>query len=99
MTTYSSADVCTHAGITYQQLDYWTHTGRISGCGNPGSGYPREYTRDQLLAVGYAASLIEAGFTPDAALSLGQRLAGSPAEAVTLADGLIEVRIPVRRSA
>ena len=99
MTTHSSADVCAHTGISYRQLDYWTRTGRIRGVGNPGSGDAREYTGEQLLAVGYASSLIEAGFTADAALGLGQRLAGNPAGVVTLADGLIEVRIPVRRSA
>jgi DNA-binding transcriptional MerR regulator len=103
--SYSSADVCAHTGITYRQLDYWTRSGRISGTDNPGSGYHREYTGEQLLAVGYAASLIEAGFTPGAALTLGQALAAEPAEVISLADGVVEVRIPaelhrqVRRSA
>lgn len=49
MTTYSSAQVCQLAGVTYRQLDYWTRQGLI----HPtiparGSGSKRRWTWDDV---------------------------------------------------
>jgi len=51
--TYSSAEVCDLAGVTYRQLDYWTRIGLVepSVAVANGSGSRRCWTADDLARV------------------------------------------------
>jgi DNA-binding transcriptional MerR regulator len=49
VTTYSSAQVCKLAGVTYRQLDYWVRQGLIEPTvAARGSGSKRRWTWDDI---------------------------------------------------
>lgn len=68
--SFTVADVCAAAGITYRQLDHWTRCGRFPFATDslrPGSGHPREFTPADVAAVTFFAELVRAGLTHDTA--------------------------------
>lgn len=74
---FSSVNICSLAGISYRQLDYWTRTGYlrpISGGVTPGSGTTRWFAAVELDITVTAFSLINVGFNPQAALTYARQL-------------------------
>lgn len=56
--TLSSPEVCTRAGCTYRQLDYWVRHGAITPTvAANGSGSQRRFTETDLVAVRVATRL------------------------------------------
>lgn len=55
--TYSSAEVCTLAEVSYRQLDYWCRLGvtKPSAADAHGSGSRRAFTRQDVLVVAVLA--------------------------------------------
>lgn len=67
--TYSSAEVCQLAGVTYRQLDYWTRCGLVEPFVQAtGSGSRRRWSQVELLRVRRVrlASLLSSGTLSDA---------------------------------
>lgn len=63
--TYRSEKVCEAAGISYRQLDHWSHNGVLENY-SPGSGQVRNYSRDETLRVMIVAALVRFGMSPAA---------------------------------
>jgi len=66
----TSQEVCAAAGVTYRQLDHWARLGWLQP--EPrietGSGNNREWSDTEVQVVKAIARLLEAGFTPRAAM-------------------------------
>ena len=62
---YRAPAVCTLAGCTYRQLDYWTTTGIITASINPGtgSGTVRAYSYRDLVNVQIIVNLLATGIS------------------------------------
>lgn len=58
-TTYTSAEACNAAGISYRQLDYWTRSGYITpqGAAMPGSGARRRWTAQHVAVLAVLAQV------------------------------------------
>jgi len=56
-------ELCTEAGITYRQLDYWTRTNLLTPLDavEPGSGHLRRYAEDQVNRTRTLRLLLDAG--------------------------------------
>lgn len=66
-TSYSSAEVCRLARITYRQLDYWSTLGLLCHSGGIlGSGVPRSFSP---VEVRVAAAIGAAGVAPSSKLA------------------------------
>lgn len=57
--TFSSAEVCALADISYRQLDYWCRIGatKASATAARGSGSRRRFTRQDVLVIAVVAQL------------------------------------------
>lgn len=66
MEPLKSPDVVRRTGVTYRQLDAWTTAGLILPDGgecNPGSGYRRQWTEDEIRIIGRMVRLVHAGMS------------------------------------
>lgn len=90
---YTSSDVIRITGVTYRQLDYWCRTGRLGDRHKTdhGSGNERHFTAADVMLVAYTATLLQAGFALDAALSVAAQLVEQPSKRVELAAGMVVV--------
>lgn len=89
----NTVEVCKRAGITYRQADYWSRAGLIPGVTNlvdKGSGYPREWTYEQVEFVTVLAQLVRAGINVRVA---SEAITKRIAEGTALRD-LTEVALP-----
>lgn len=88
---FSSAQVVTQTGCTYRQLDYWVSRKFLTPevADSAGSGYVRLFAPITLNIVRLALDLIDAGFTPVAALGYATRLALNPRVAIIAKGGLV----------
>lgn len=78
---YTAPDVCTAAGITYRQLDFWIRGGLIHADNTdaPGQGYRRLFTSEELDVACHLADLTRAGMLPRHAAPIARQLArGQP---------------------
>jgi len=76
MTTHLTANQAVKAaGVTYRQLDYWT-TNRYVRChhANPGSGYGRKYTAQEVHILTLMAALVKQGMEPRTASRVARRI-------------------------
>lgn len=62
---YSGPQVCSIAGITYRQLDYWARTNLLTPSVTParGSGSKRRYSYGDLVEVKVIKRLLDAGIS------------------------------------
>lgn len=61
---FTGPEVCTLAGLTYRQFDYWTRTGLlvpIDGKATPGQGNYRCFTPAELGKARAIKALVDAG--------------------------------------
>jgi hypothetical protein len=65
----TSNDLCTHAGISYRQLDHWARKGYLGHAAQAhvGTGYTRDWTYTETAKVERMALLVKAGMGPAAA--------------------------------
>lgn len=91
----TSADLCTHAGITYRQLDHWARQGYLGERAqrNTGSGYERHWTGTEATKVRRMALLVRAGVGPAAAAVLADQNQHS------LTDGRLVLTVEFREAA
>lgn len=61
--TYGAPEVCSRAGVTYRQLDYWIRTSVVQIPNpTPGSGENREFTGDLIAELKLIRKLLGLGF-------------------------------------
>jgi DNA-binding transcriptional MerR regulator len=88
---YRAAIVCSAAGVTYRQLDYWTRTGLV-----PGVGSPPQYSRRQIVEAKLIKQLLNAGVSLQAVRATMSEIRDVPDDQLTnvylLSDGT-EVRV------
>jgi DNA-binding transcriptional MerR regulator len=71
--------LATTNSLSYRQLDYWTRRGYLrtrNPHGKRGSGYPHEYSDDELDVAVRMARLIDRGFTAKAAARIARQTPG-----------------------
>jgi hypothetical protein len=86
----SSAQVVTQTGCTYRQLDYWvSRKFLVPEVESTGSGSQRLFAPITLSIVRITLDLIDAGFTPVAALGYATRLAHDPRVQIVVAGGAV----------
>lgn len=67
--TFTSAEVCQLAGITYKQIHHWTVRGFLDPDqahdldGNSGSGYSRAWTEHEAIRAREMAAMVRAGIS------------------------------------
>lgn len=91
--TFTAAEACPLAGVTYRQLDFWTRADLlhpVDGEASPGSGHPRRYGETEVKVARMVRRLLEVGFTLRAAFEHGRASVEGRA-AVCLADGLVVI--------
>lgn len=61
----TAIELCTEAGITYRQLDYWTRTDLLTPLTEalPGSGHFRIYSETELARALALRDLLDAGIS------------------------------------
>lgn len=91
--TYSAGEVCTQAGVTYRQLDYWLRRELFDldpehDIRTPGSGMPRRFSLLEAQRVVMLARCIKAGLNYETAAKVVRRKEAEPLGAVVLGEDL-----------
>lgn len=87
---YSTTQVASITGCTFRQLDHWVNSKYLApDIQSTGSGSVRVFAPITLDVVRIALDLIDAGFTPKAALGYANRLALDPRVQIVVAGGAV----------
>lgn len=88
--SFSAAEVCARAGISYRNLDYWLRSNHVDleedheRLRTPGSGFPRRFTLAEAQRFALLGRLVRAGFRVEVAASIVRRFEKHPDDDVLL---------------
>lgn len=93
---FSSTQVVTQTGCTYRQLDYWVSRKFLTPevADSTGSGSVRVFNELTISIVRTALDLIDAGFTPKAALDYANQLNLDPGNPIICGGNIVTLWIP-----